>query len=622
MDEKEKDLNTELPLDSDADYENDSSLEEKNGVKYETNDNWEFEAEAPTLNNDLFSVPDFPEADNKTVASGEYIAPNDYSAERQIVVNRDIFTFVPLAIFVAAVIAVLAVLGVRYYTVPNGKEGDLMNPASVVATIDESKISLGMYNLYFSSVVSEYEQYASYYGIDTTADYATQYTTDEDGNKISWLEVFQRDTLEELKTHCVLCDAAKKEGITLSTGQQKMIDDYFENLKESASEQNVSLNEYISDLFGDYCTEETFRLYMERFYMAINYQGKYAVENKPESEEIDKFYEENKKNYYQINFSYLALTYDSSTDETKQKSEETIKDYAAKIKDRQSILDLVPTVYKEYIDNDAASAMEADSSLSEKDAIKQATANYEANIDGQMSGTDTQFGEEISNWLFDENEPTGSTKYYINKDMGYAYIILKTEQPTHSEDEVYSVRHILIMPETDREDAETDESGNTVFNEEEWAAAEKKAKKILDEYNSGDKTELSFAAFAEEESDDVASTGAGGYSGRYGGLCENVSKGDMVSEFESWALDKQHEFGDVEIVKSQFGYHIMFFISKDVSYKAQLAKDVRDTNLQKIVDDTELSEHSSVLKKANDKFLVEKKTANESSSSGNLSQGY
>lgn len=619
MDEKEKGLNSEFPLDSDLDNENDGALEEKDGVKYETNDNWEFEAEAPTLNNDMFSVPDFPETNN---TSGEYFSANDYTASRQVVVNRDVFTFVPLAIFVAAVIAVLAVFGVRYYTVPNGKEGDLMNPASVVATIEDSDISLGMYNLYFSSVVSEYEKYASYYGINTTADYATQYTTDDDGNKISWLEVFQNETLEELKTHCVLSNAAKKAGITLSTGQQKMIDDYIDNLKSSASEQNASLNDYISDVFGDYCTEETFRLYMERFYLAINYQGRFAIENKPESEEINKFYEEHKKDYYQINFSYLALTYDSSSDEAKKKSEKSVQEYAAKIKDRQSIIDLVPTVYADYIKNDAASAMEADSSLSEKDAIKQATANYEANIDGQMSGTDTQFGEEINNWLFDENEPTGSVKYYINDEMGYAYIILKTEQPTHSEEELYSVRHILIMPETKRLDAETDENGNTIYNDEEWAAADEKAKSILDKYNSGDKTELAFAVLAEEESGDVASTGAGGYSGRYGGLCENVSKGNMVSEFESWALDKEHQFGDVEIVKSQYGYHIMFFISKDAAYKAQLASDVRNTNLQKIVDDTKLSKHDSVLKKANDKFLVEKKAANESSSNGNLSQGY
>ncbi len=59
----------------------------------------------------------------------------------------------------AAVIAVVAVFGVRYYTIPNGKEGKYMNPASVVATVDDQKISIGMFDYYYASIVSYYEQY-------------------------------------------------------------------------------------------------------------------------------------------------------------------------------------------------------------------------------------------------------------------------------------------------------------------------------------------------------------------------------------------------------------------------------------------------------------------------------
>ena len=35
-----------------------------------------------------------------------------------------------------------------------------MNPASVVATVDGQKISIGMYDYYYASIVSYYEQYA------------------------------------------------------------------------------------------------------------------------------------------------------------------------------------------------------------------------------------------------------------------------------------------------------------------------------------------------------------------------------------------------------------------------------------------------------------------------------
>lgn len=45
-----------------------------------------------------------------------------------------------------------------------------------------------MFDYYYASIVSYYEQYASYgyYNLDTTKDYSKQYTTDDDGNKISW----------------------------------------------------------------------------------------------------------------------------------------------------------------------------------------------------------------------------------------------------------------------------------------------------------------------------------------------------------------------------------------------------------------------------------------------------
>ena len=61
MDEKENKLNEELAAENKNEtaeaqqpQENETSLEEKDGVKYETNDNWKFDAEAPTLNNDMF----------------------------------------------------------------------------------------------------------------------------------------------------------------------------------------------------------------------------------------------------------------------------------------------------------------------------------------------------------------------------------------------------------------------------------------------------------------------------------------------------------------------------------------------------------------------------------------
>lgn len=625
MDEKENKLNEELAAENKNEtaeaqqpQESETSLEEKDGVKYETNDNWKFDAEAPTLNNDMFEGIDESAYDIQKNSAQNNKVPEKYvysNDSDNIVIKREPLTFIPLAVFVAVVIIVLSVLGVRYYTVPNGKEGNLMNPASVAAVVDGNKVSLGMYNLYFSSVVSQYEQYANYgyYDLDTTEDYSKQYTTDEDGNKITWLDYFEQETMNQIKLYNAFYNKAVDSGITLTEAQQQSINEQIDSFKTTASDEGVSLDDYISDVFGDYCTEETVELYMEQFYMSVNYKGKYAAENRPDDKEIDAYYEEHQNDYYQINFSYLATTYDTTSEETKAESEKLIQDYMSKITDRQSIIDLVPTAYADYIEQDAQSYMESDSSITEEEAKEQALTTYEANVDGTIYGTDKPFGDDINDWLFDENEPTGQVKYYINEETGYAYIILKTEQPTRIEDETYSVRHILIMPEAD--ESQTDSTtGETEYTDEQWAAAEEKAQSILDEFNSGDKTEYSFALLAEANSEDTASTTAGS-SDAFGGLYEGVGLGEMVTEFEEWATDDSRKYGDTGIVKSDYGYHIMFFIDDCPSYESQIITDIRNAKFDEIAENADIEIHDSVVDKANEKFLNEKRAGNSSDTS-------
>ena len=148
----EKDLNNLNDANEEKDLELETNLEEKDGVKYETNDDWEFEAKAPTLDDDLvmenqeYKISFEKEKPEPKPAKQSTPAPIDSS--NQTVIKKENLKFIPLAIFVAAVIAVVSVLGVRYYTVPNGKEGKYMNPASVVASVDGQKVSIGMYDYY------------------------------------------------------------------------------------------------------------------------------------------------------------------------------------------------------------------------------------------------------------------------------------------------------------------------------------------------------------------------------------------------------------------------------------------------------------------------------------------
>ena len=128
-----------------------------------------------------------------------------------------------------------------------------------------------------------------------------------------------------------------------------------------------------------------------------------------------------------------------------------------------------------------------------------------------------------------------------------------------------NVRHILIQPEGDQTDAD-------------WAAAEASAQAIYDQWLE-DPTEEYFAALATENTTDPGSA-------ETGGLYEEVAPGDMVTEFNDWCFDPERKVGDHGIVKTTYGYHIMYFVGQTETrawYDAAAEKLVSD-QLQAFMD--------------------------------------
>lgn len=622
MDEKDLNENEEKLTDINNDSV-DSGLEEKDGVKYETSDNWEFDAKAPTLDENLVMENQDYSISFDKVSEPKPTQVLDNSNDNKIVINKEPLKFIPLAIFLAAVIAVVATFGVRYYTVPNGKEGKYMNPASVVATVDGQKISIGMYDYYYASIVSYYEQYASYgyYSLDTTKDYSKQYTTDDDGNKISWQKFFETEVLKEVEQITTYYSKALEEGVTLTSAQKKTIDKQISTLKDSASQNDVSLDQYIKANFGTYCSEDTIRLMLEQYYLSANYKGKFKCETKVTDNDVDKYYNDHKNDYKKIEFYYIASPYDATDDNSKNESIKTAEKIMAKMKDKKSVIALVPEVYSSYIDSQVKSSMEQDSTLTEKKAREEAVKSYESNVVTTVSGSDSPFDDKMNTWLFSDDTKVGSKKYYIDESAGYIYIVLKTSKASVEEDETYTVRHILVAPESGS-NSSSSTSEKTEYTDEQWAAAKKKADSILAKFNKTDKSEYEFAKLAEQYSTDSASTSSGS-NDSFGGLYESVTLGQMVPDFEKWSIDDSRKYGDTGIVKSDYGYHIMFFINDCPEYQSKIIAQIKSDRLSNMIDKAEVKVHENAIKKAVDKEKAAKEAAAESAtaSSSNSAQG-
>lgn len=611
MDEKDLNENEEKLTDVNNDSV-DSGLEEKDGVKYETSDNWEFDAKAPTLDENLVMENQDYSISFDKVSEPKPTQALDNSNDNKIVINKKPLKFIPLAIFLAAVIAVVATLGVRYYTVPNGKEGKYMNPASVVATVDGQKISIGMYDYYYASIVSYYEQYASYgyYSLDTTKDYSKQYTTDDDGNKISWQKFFETEALKEVEQITTYYSKALEEGVTLTSAQKKTIDKQISTLKDSASQNDVSLDQYIKANFGTYCSEDTIRIMLEQYYLSANYKGKFKCETKVTDNDVDKYYNDHKNDYKKIEFYYIASPYDATDDNSKNESIKTAEKIMAKMKDKKSVIALVPEVYSSYIDSQVKSSMEQDSTLTEKKAREEAIKSYESNVVTTVSGSDSPFDDKMNTWLFSDDTKVGSKKYYIDESAGYIYIVLKTSKASVEEDETYTVRHILVAPESGN-NSSSSTSEKTEYTDEQWAAAKKKADNILAKFNKTDKSEYEFAKLAEQYSTDSASTSSGS-NDSFGGLYESVTLGQMVPDFEKWSIDDSRKYGDTGIVKSDYGYHIMFFINDCPEYQSKIIAQIKSYRLSNMIDKAEIKVHENAIKKAVDKEKAAKEAAAES----------
>lgn len=621
MDEKDLNENEEKLTDVNNDSV-DSGLEEKDGVKYETSDNWEFDAKAPTLDENLVMENQDYSISFDKVSEPKPTEALDNQNDNKIVINKEPLKFIPLAIFLAAVIAVVATFGVRYYTVPNGKEGKYMNPASVVATVDGQKISIGMYDYYYASIVSYYEQYASYgyYSLDTTKDYSKQYTTDDDGNKISWQKFFETEALKEVEQITTYYSKALEEGVTLTSAQKKTIDKQISTLKDSASQNDVSLDQYIKANFGTYCSEDTIRIMLEQYYLSANYKGKFKCETKVTDNDVDKYYNDHKNDYKKIEFYYIASPYDATDDNSKNESIKTAEKIMAKMKDKKSVIALVPEVYSSYIDSQVKSSMAQDSTLTEKKAREEAVKSYESNVVTTVSGSDSPFDDKMNTWLFSDDTKVGSKKYYIDESAGYIYIVLKTSKASVEENETYTVRHILVAPESGS-NSSSSTSEKTEYTDEQWAAAKKKADSILAKFNKTDKSEYEFAKLAEQYSTDSASTSSGS-NDSFGGLYESVTLGQMVPDFEKWSIDDSRKYGDTGIVKSDYGYHIMFFINDCPEYQSKIIAQIKSDRLSNMIDKAEIKVHENAIKKAVDKEKAAKEAAAESAtaSSSNSAQ--
>ena len=158
---------------------------------------------------------------------------------------------------------------------------------------------------------------------------------------------------------------------------------------------------------------------------------------------------------------------------------------------------------------------------------------------------------------FSENADMLESDYGVTKESG----------------KIVDVRHILIMPKGATEDTiRTDK-----FDDEAWAYAETTANEILAQWTAGEKTEESFAELAAEMTQDSGSKESGGL---YSGI---TSAASLVKPFLDWCMDETRTVGDTEVVKTEYGYHVMYYSAGDEGWIICCRNGVRNEKLDKLM---------------------------------------
>ena len=399
---------------------------------------------------------------------------------------------------------------------------------------------------YNDSIATFYEQnydLIPYLGIDFSKDLSQQSVSETQ----TWRDYFIEAAVQAMKEQKTLILAGREAGFEMSEEQKKSVEDSFGTLYAEVAQYGYDLNEYLTSNYGENITVEKFEEYIMNNAYAFYYRQKLLLDVPVSDEALSDYYEANKKNIENVDF--LVYSYGYTVPEGVEEGDESYKTEAktsaeAALANINSVEEFEPYIKSTLSDDALASWV---------DGYTKATATY------------SKIFTELADWLYDAQRVEGDKT--ILEYNNYFFVVMFVDRYV-DEYRPVDVRHCLVKTETVKNvliegtedvDVEATQAAQEASDAEAYAEAEK----LLNDWVATGAKEEDFAIMADANSDD----------GAVGGLYQDVLKGQMVTAFEDWCFDENRKVGDYGIVKTPYGYHIMYFsaVSED-SYWVMNAK--------------------------------------------------
>ena len=468
-----------------------------------------------------------------------------------------------------------------------------MNPVKNMIYKNSDAIQVGNHtvsaveaNYFYMDAVNNYtSQYGDYleYILDTSKPLNEQVSNDETGE--TWADGFFNNAKDTMKRAYALYDEAMANNFKLSEADQKSIDTMMNTLEIYAPLYGYkNVDSYLRAVYGPGSTAKSYLNYYTLCATADAYVLEHSDSLKYEASDLREFEAGSAFKYNSYTYASYFVTsasfYQGGTKDEKGNVTYSAEEKKAGAAAAEKVANgLAETKYATVADFDAAiKALEIN-----KDKTDVASVKYDEVLYKAVNST-------FRDWIAGKVEPAkeGDEPTYVDRKEGditvvasksgtgdneiiNGYYVVRFESISDNVFALKNVRHLLISFEGGKTDENT---GITTYTDEEKAAAQSKAAALLTEWESGAKTEDSFAELAKEHSTDPGSKSNGG-------LYEDIYPGQMVEPFDAWCFDANRQVGDTGLVETDYGFHVMFFVGdSETNYRDYMVtNDLRSSDM-------------------------------------------
>lgn len=474
--------------------------------------------------------------------------------------RRNVIAWCCLGVVVLAAVVVAAIFAIPvikdFISSKKSSSSDAGEYSKVVVSSKYYNFTLGdMQYLYYDNYNDFMNENSENVNIDVEKSLREQYYDEEQG--MTWFDYFLTQARENAESFIILASAAKDEGYKLSEKEKNEIDELIQAFEEYGAKENYTLEGYIEYAYGKGITEANIRKCQEIKKLATRYYTD-KIDAKTLSyteEDYINFLESDFETYAgqacMVDYTYFSFEAQIEANYTEAQIKQS-RDNAYALAEELCACEKeadFDAIILEYIETAKLAENHDMTSQEYLESVYKSSMYYNDSDD-------------FAKWAFEDGRKTGDRNileikenvfvvYYINKSIYF------DEKPTKN------FRQILLETE----------------NYSSADAAKKTALNIISEWETGEATEESFKTFVKNYSTDASSI-------ENQGMYMYVREGELqVDHFDEWLFDEKREVGDIGLIKSDAGYHVLYFCGDGVpSWQAALVQPMQEVAYAELKD--------------------------------------